>query len=63
MAWKKYKKITDKMIKFRRNKYMEHHKFLITESGSSAHFFKHVRAYNLADKPKKSRKLNLSDHT
>ena len=37
-AWKKLKKITTKMIKFRREQYMERHKILITSPGASALF-------------------------
>ena len=49
--WKRIKKITAKMIKFRREKYMERHKLIITSSDSSAHFFRNVRAYNSPEKP------------
>ena len=64
-AWKKLKKITIKMIKYRREKYMEKHKILITSPGASALFYRNVRSYNTPEKPKiwniKSVKPELSD--
>ena len=51
-AWKKLKKVTDKMIKYCCEKYyMESHKLITTSSGSSSQIFKHVRSYNTAEKP------------
>ena len=51
-AWKKVNKLTDRMIKFKRKQYMENHKILITLPDSSQHFFRNVRTYNSAEKPK-----------
>ena len=51
-AWKRLKEITTKMIKFKRSHYMEKHKIFITTPGAAATFFKNVRAYNSAEKPK-----------
>ena len=50
--WKKLKKKSDKMIKFRREKYLEEHKLIITEPDSSKRFFKNVRAYGCSEKPR-----------
>ena len=64
-AWKKLKKMTTKMIKFRRDQYMERHKILLTSPGASALFYRNVRTYNSAEKPAiwnvKSVKPELSD--
>ena len=53
------------MIKFRREQYIERHKILITTPGANALFYRNVRAYNSAEKPKiwnvKSVKPELSD--
>ena len=51
VRWKRIKKITAKMIKFKREQYMERHKLIITSPDLSAHFFKNVRAYNSVEKP------------
>ena len=48
----KLKKVTTKMIKFRRDKYMEKHKFIITSPDSSRNFFRNVRMYNTVERPK-----------
>ena len=50
-AWKKLKKITRKMIKLKREQYIEKHKIVITSPGAAATFFKNVRSYNTAEKP------------
>ena len=51
-AWKKLKKVTNKMIKYRRDKYMEKHRIIITSPDASRNFFRNVRTYNTVEKPK-----------
>ena len=41
-----------RMIKFRREQYIERHKIQITTPGASALFYRNVRAYNTPGKPK-----------
>ena len=40
------------MIRYRRDKYMEKYRILVTSPDSSRHFFRNVRMYNSAEKPK-----------
>ena len=51
-AWKKMKKVTNQMIKYRRDLYLEKHKLIITDPDSSRHFFRNVRTYNMVERPK-----------
>ena len=64
-AWKRLKKIINKMIKFRREEYIDRHKILITSPDACRHFFRNVRTYNSSEKPQiwdiKSIRPNLSD--
>ena len=50
-VWKNFKKVTDRMIKYRRDLYMQKHKLVITDPDSSRHFFRNVRTYNTAERP------------
>ena len=49
VKWKKSKNISDKMVKFRHERYMEEHKLIIMEPGSSTRFFKNVRSYGTVE--------------